>query len=122
MKPPLNSAYIRISLGYQISAETDNFDILDKVFPKLVFLAKNGKSLHQHLILDIRISLGTKFQVILIFFISWTRFAQKGYFLSETEKLHLRVRPWWLLRADRHNSILMSLLLLVAETNVRSIL
>ena len=53
-----------------------------------------------------------------------TKFAQKSYFRSKTEKLDFRVRPCSLLNyiklsrtgADRHNGVLMSLLLLVAET------
>ena len=59
-------------------------------------------------------------------FFFFTKFAQKGYFRSETEKSNLCVRPWSLLTtlnfsagADRHSAILMSLLLLVVETIIR---
>ena len=53
---------------------------------------------------------GTKFQPKLVILIFWAQFAQKGYFQSESEKSHLRTM------AKRHNDILMSLLLLVADT------
>ena len=58
---------------------------------------KKGKSEHQHWILDIRISLGTKFQLNLTILIFLTKFAKKGYFRSETETSHLCVRSWSLL-------------------------
>ena len=38
--------------------------------------------------LSIQISLGTKFQIKLTIFIVWTKFAQKGYFQSKTEKVN----------------------------------
>ena len=41
-----------------------------------------------HWILHIRISRTTKFQLKLTIFIFWTKFAQKGYFRSETEKVN----------------------------------
>ena len=37
---------------------------------------------------NIRISLGTKFQLKLTILIFWTKFAQKGFFRSKTEKLN----------------------------------
>ena len=37
------------------------FDFLDQICPKRVCLVENRKSQHHHLILNIRISLGTKF-------------------------------------------------------------
>ena len=46
-----------------ISAESDNFDLLEQVCPKRVFLVKKGKSEHHHLILRIRISQDTKCQL-----------------------------------------------------------
>ena len=70
----------------------------------------------------IRISLSTKFQLKLIMWIFWTKFAQKGYFRSKTEQLlfrwvhghsyNIKLLPTGTVRC---NSILMSLLLLVAE-------
>ena len=53
-------------------------------------------------------------------FIFWIKLA--GYFRSGTEKSHFYVRPWALLilnssaRVPTDNGILMSLILLVAET------
>ena len=95
--------------------------------PKRVFPVKNRKSGHRHWILHIRLSPGTKFQLKLTFLMFWTKFAQKGYFRSEREKLLLCLRPWLLLTvwvtyclklfrtgANRYNGILMSLL--VTET------
>ena len=62
----------------------------------------------------------------LFFIVFWTNLPEKGYFQPRTEKSHLCARPWSLLTilnfklfhtiADRHNIILMSLLLLVSET------
>ena len=44
-----------------------------------------------------KIIVGTKFQLKLTILIFKTEFEQKGYFWSETEKLHLCVCPWLLL-------------------------
>ena len=69
--------------------------------------------------------LSTKFQFKPTIWIVWTKFAQKGYFWSKTKNLHFRVRTSMVVTyyiklfrtgAERHNSILMSLLLLVTET------
>ena len=76
------------------------FWILGQICPKRVFwifLVKKGKSEHNQWTLHIRISLGTIFQLKLTFLMFWTKFAQKRYLQSETEKLHLRVSPWLLL-------------------------
>ena len=48
---------------------------------------ENGKSEH-HRILQIWISLGTKFQLKMTVFIIWTKFAQKRYFHSEKKREH----------------------------------
>ena len=56
--------------------------------PKKVFPVKNWKSEHHHWILHIQISLGTKFQLKLTILIFLTRFTQKGFFWSETEKVN----------------------------------
>ena len=54
-------------------------------------LFENGKSGHQHWILHIRISQGTEFQLKLKILRFWTKFAQKGYFLSKTEKVNTTI-------------------------------
>ena len=48
---------------------------------------QNGKSEKGNWILRITISLGTKFNFKLTIFIFWTKFSQKRYFRSKTEKL-----------------------------------
>ena len=70
------SKYYETDCRYQISAQTDNFDFLDQIFPKRVFPVKKGK------IPLVRVSMAVTFRT----------------------------------GADRHNSILMSLFLLAAET------
>ena len=72
-------------------------------------------------ILHIWISSGTKFQLKLTSLIFFTKLAPKKNFRLKTENSHLWVRPWSLITilntgADWHNGILLSLLLLVAET------
>ena len=64
---------------YQISALTDNFDFLDQICPKRVFLVKNRKSEHHHWIPLIQISLGTKFQLKLTILIFWPDLPKKGF-------------------------------------------
>ena len=49
----------------------------------------NRKSEHHHWILHMRNSLGIKFRLNLKIFIFWTRFAQKGHFWFETEKMNV---------------------------------
>ena len=56
-------------------------------FARKVFLVKNQKSEHHQWILHFQITLGTKFQLKLTFFIFLTRFDQKGFFWSKTEKV-----------------------------------
>ena len=46
---------------------------------------------HHHLILQTRISLGTKFQLKLKIVIFWTTFAHEGYFRSKTEKMNILI-------------------------------
>ena len=60
-------------------------------FSKKKFPGINRKSEHHHWILLIQISLDTKFQLKLTVLIFLTKFAQKGYFPSKTEKSHLYV-------------------------------
>ena len=73
---------------------------LEQIFQKRLFTVKNGKSDHGYWILHLLIFL--------------TKFSQKGYLRSKTKNSHL---PLKLFRtgADRHNDILISLLLLVAD-------
>ena len=47
--------------------------------------------------MHIRINRGTKFQLKLTILIFWTKFRQKGYFRSNTEKPHFCECPWSLL-------------------------
>ena len=87
-----------------------------------MFPVYDRKSEQQHGILHIRISLGTKFQLRLTFFFDQT--CPKREFPVENGKIALvhasMVVTYYikLLRtgANRHNGILMSSLLLVAET------
>ena len=58
---------------------------MDYIYPKRVFPVWNGKSDHLHWILNVRISLGTKFHLKLKILIFWTKFAQNGYFWLKTE-------------------------------------
>ena len=64
---------------------------MDQIYPKGVFSIENGKSEHHHCILHIRISLGTKFQVKLTILIFWTKFEQKEYIQSKTEKVNITI-------------------------------
>ena len=70
----------------------------------------------------IQVRQGTKFYFKQTIWNFWIRFAQKLHFWSKTEESHFCVRLWSLItvtlfhmRADRHNSILMTLLLLVVK-------
>ena len=72
------------------------FDFLDQICPKRVCLVEKRKSQHHHLILNIRISLGTKFhfkQTILNF---GTKFAQRVFPVENRKSEHrhgiLRIR------------------------------
>ena len=55
------------------------------ILPKKLFPVKNWKREH-HWIPHIQISLGTKFELILTILIVLTRFTQKGFIWSKTEK------------------------------------
>ena len=67
--------------------------------------------------------LDTNFQLKMTVLIFWTKFAQKGYFWSKTEKLHFlrasMVVTYYIklfyMGADRQNDIFISFLLLVTE-------
>ena len=84
----LNSAYLNL-FNYRVLPWTDNFNFLDQICPKSVFPIKSRKSGYHHWILHVRISVGNNFQFRLIIFIFWTKFAQKGYFQSETRKMNI---------------------------------
>ena len=58
-------------------------------WPKKVFPVKNWKSEHHHWTPHIQISLGTEFPLKLTISIFLTRFAQKGFFWSKTEKIDI---------------------------------
>ena len=44
--------------------------------------------------MHIRINLHTKFQLKLIILIFWTKFTQKEYFQSNTEKVNITIELW----------------------------
>ena len=52
---------------------------------------QNRKSEHHYSILDIRINLGTKFQLKLTVLICWTKFAPKGCFRSKIENVNTTI-------------------------------
>ena len=60
--------------------------------PNKVFPIKNWKIGHHHWILHIWVSPGTKFQLKLTILIFWTKFAQKGYFQSKSEKMNTTIK------------------------------
>ena len=64
---------------------------MDQICPKKIFLVENRESEHRHWILPIQISLVSKLQLKLTIMILWTKFAQKGYFLLETEKMIITI-------------------------------
>ena len=67
---------------------TNDFEFLDQICPRKIFMVKNRKSKHHHWIPLIQISLGTKFQLKLTILNFLTRFTQKGFFWSKTEKVN----------------------------------
>ena len=89
----------------------------------MVFLVETGKNKHHHRILHIRISLDTEFQLKLTILIFGPNLLSKGISVQKRKIAVLRapmvvayyIKLSWT-EADRYNGILMSLLLLVAET------
>ena len=73
---------------YQISLWTNNFEFLDRTCSRKILMVKTSKSEHHHWIPLIQISFGTKFQLKLTILIFLTRFVQKGFFWSKTEKVN----------------------------------
>ena len=64
---------------------TNNFEFLDQICPRRIFMVKNRRSEH-HWIPHFQIILGTKFEPKLTILIFSTRFAQKKFFWFKTEK------------------------------------
>ena len=62
------------------------FCVFEQNYHKRVSPVKNRERKHHHLILHIRICLGTKLKLKLTIFIFFTKFAQIGYFRSNTQK------------------------------------
>ena len=78
-------------------ALTNNFEFWDQIFPKRVFLVKNRKIKHHHLILHIQIRIDTKFQLQMGIFEIWTKLAHKEFFRTKRNKLQFCVCTWSLL-------------------------
>ena len=55
----------------------------------MIILVRNRKSEHDHWIVHIQISIGSKLQLKLTKIFFWTRFTQKRYFWSKTEKVNI---------------------------------
>ena len=68
----------------------NNFEFFGPNFPKKYICGQKRKSEHHHWIPLIQILLGTKFQLKLTILIFLTRFTQKGFFWSKTEKVNTR--------------------------------
>ena len=103
------------------------FRIFGQVCPKRVFPVENRKNGHHHWILYIWISLGTKFQLKLIILIFGPNLLKEGISGLKQNNCNFAHAPMVIIfyikflrkGADRHNIILMSLLLLVAETKTQ---
>ena len=92
-----------------------------KFFQKRYFRWETEKNEHQHLIMHLRIRLGIKFQLKLIVLMFGPNLLKKGiWVLKLKEKSPWRYLLTYYIKllctgANRHNGILMSLLLLVTE-------
>ena len=75
-------------LAFVSNFTLNNFEFLDQICPRKIFMVKNRKSEHHHWTPHIQISLGTKFQLKLTILIFLTRFIQKEFFWSKTEKVN----------------------------------
>ena len=80
--------HIQISL-VRNSSSNWQFWFFGQNLSKMVVPVKNWKTEHHHWIPHIQISLGTKFQLRLTLMTFLTRFAQKGFFWSKTEKVNI---------------------------------
>ena len=91
---------------------------------KIYFWSKKKKNEHYRWVLNLWISLGTKFQPKLTIFAFWTKCAQKRYLRSKKRKIAISSASMVITYhsklfrsgANRHNRIFMSLLLLVSKT------
>ena len=79
--------HIQISLSRNISSNWQ-FWFFGPNLPKKVFLVKTRNSEHHYWIPHILINLVTKFQFKFTILISLTRFTQKAFFWSKTEKVN----------------------------------
>ena len=77
--------HIQFSLGTKFQIWIYNFDFLDQIYPKRVLVVEIGNSEHHDWILDIRISLGTKFRQIWCF---EPNLPKKGIIWAKTAKLN----------------------------------
>ena len=59
---------------YQNSTKNESFDFLEQICPKRIIPVENRKSEHRYSILNVQISLGTKFELKLNFLSSWDKF------------------------------------------------
>ena len=89
---------------------------LSQIYPTIVVSSRKQKSEHHHWILHFQIVLVIKFQLNMTFLTFCTKFARKGYFRVQINTYYIKL---FRTGADKHNGILMSLLLLVAETIIK---
>ena len=86
----------KFSLNWQSSfldqISPDKVDFLEQICPEKVFPFKNGKSQQHHWILHIQIRLAIKFRLKMTILTFCTKFAQKGYFRSKTEKVNTAIK------------------------------
>ena len=64
--------------------------------PKKSISGLKQESEHRHWIMHIRVNLGTDFSLKWTILTFWTKFAQKGYFQSKTEKGNITIKLCWL--------------------------
>ena len=65
----------------------NNFQFLDQICPRMIFMVKNKNIEHNHCIAPIQGSLGTKFQLKLTVLIFFEQIYPKRIFWSKTEKV-----------------------------------
>ena len=73
---------------YQVSTQTNNFDFLEQIYSKRVFMGENGKTEQHHWVLHIWAMLSVKFQLKVTILTFLTKFEEKKYFCSNTKKLN----------------------------------
>ena len=130
MKTTVSLKYFVTDCKYQLSFWTKYFGFLDQIGPTRLFMVITEKNEHHHWILFIRISLWNKIQLKLTIMIFWTKFFPKMVFLVVRVKIAIaRVSmvltyyiKFFRMGTDRHNGILMFLLLLVADTKIAALL